>query len=121
MIGIFTNLPNVMTIMSDAWLMLIIFTLFDTTQLMGLAMLKAAGLQHYGAAITGTGYLLIGIPCSYYFCFVKEWGVRGLWVGPVLTAVYGSILSNIAISCINWPKVIDEIKERDQKENELRK
>ena len=110
-----------MTIMSDAWLMLIIFTLFDATQLMGMAMLKAAGKQHYGAAITGSGYILIGLPCSYFFCFVKDWGLRGLWVGPVLTAFYSSVLSNVAISLINWPKVLDEIKERDQKENEVRR
>ena len=72
MIRMYTSNPAVAPMLADAWPILIIFTLFDTTQAMGMSVIKATGKQGLGAVITGTAYFIIGIPCSYYFAFVKE-------------------------------------------------
>jgi len=75
MITMYTDLPAVKAMMIDAWPVLILFTLFDTTQAMGMSVIRASGKQFFGAIITATAYFVFGIPVSYWFAFEKEQGV----------------------------------------------
>ena len=75
MINMYTDLPAVEAMMIDAWPVLILFTLFDTTQAMGMSVIRASGKQAFGALITATAYFVFGIPVSYWFAFEKEQGV----------------------------------------------
>lgn len=43
MIRMYTDNPAVQVYLNDAWPILIIFTLFDTTQAMGMSVIKATG------------------------------------------------------------------------------
>ena len=72
MIRMYTSNEAVAPLLADAWPILILFTLFDTTQAMGMSVIRATGKQGLGAIITATAYFVIGIPFSYYFAFVKE-------------------------------------------------
>jgi Na+-driven multidrug efflux pump len=44
------------------------------------------GLGQTRVAMTGNllGYWVIGLPVSYYLCFIAGWGPVGLWWGLVL-------------------------------------
>ena len=121
MIRMYTSNASVASLLADAWPILIIFTLFDTTQAMGMSVIKATGQQGLGAIITGTAYFVIGIPSAYYFAFVKEQGIRGLWWGPTLATLFNTLAYNTIIFCINWQQLIQGIIERKEKENEVRK
>lgn len=121
MIKMYTDISAVSDMMVDAWPVLIIFTLFDTTQAMGMSIIRASGKQAFGAFITGTAYFVFGIPTSYYFAFVKDQGCRGLWWGPTLAVAYNTLWYNVIIYRMDWPKLITEIKERREKEEEIRK
>ena len=105
----YTSNQDVVPLLADAWPVLILFTLFDTSQALGISLIKATGKQGLGAIITGTAYFIFGIPCAYYFAFVKEEGIRGLWWGPVIATLYNTIWYNVIIFRIKWPKLIDEI------------
>jgi len=121
MIKMYTDIDAVEAMMIDAWPVLIIFTFFDTTQAMGMSVIRASGKQGFGAFITGTAYFVFGIPTSYYFAFVKEQGCRGLWWGPTLAVAYNTLWYNVIILRMDWPTLIAEIKERRAKEEEIRK
>ena len=105
----FTNNPAIVGLLDSAWPVLMLFTFFDTTQAMGMSIIKASGKQALGAVVTGTAYFLVGIPISYYFAFTQELGIRGLWWGPTLAVAYNTIWYNIIIARINWPELIGEI------------
>ena len=66
-------------------------------------------------------YFAIGIPFSYFFAFTRELDIRGLWWGPALATLYITIMYNLIICWINWPELIAEIIEREEKEKEVRK
>lgn len=65
----YTNNPAIACYLYEAWPILILFTLFDTTQAMGMSVIKATGKQAAGAVITGSAYFCLGVPISWYFAF----------------------------------------------------
>lgn len=101
----------------DAWPILCIFTLFDATQAMGLAVIRGTGRQGQGAILTVTAYLGLGIPLAYTFGISKDLGTMGLWVGPTAACAYLTMMYNILIACMDWPSLLLEIKERRDHEN----
>eukprot|EP00353_Schmidingerella_taraikaensis_P007189 CAMPEP_0185580444 /NCGR_PEP_ID=MMETSP0434-20130131/16533_1 /TAXON_ID=626734 ORGANISM="Favella taraikaensis, Strain Fe Narragansett Bay" /NCGR_SAMPLE_ID=MMETSP0434 /ASSEMBLY_ACC=CAM_ASM_000379 /LENGTH=138 /DNA_ID=CAMNT_0028198711 /DNA_START=1004 /DNA_END=1420 /DNA_ORIENTATION=+ len=118
-VRMYTNLPEVAALMVYAWPILIIFTLFDTTQAMGMSVIRASGKQGLGALITGSAYFIFGVPTSYLLAFVKDMGLRGLWVGPTVAVAYNTICYNLIIARIDWVSLIKDMKLREKKEKEL--
>ena len=120
-VKMYTDLPEVAGMIRVAWPILIIFTIFDTTQAMAMSVIKASGKQSSGAIITGIAYFILGVPASYYFAFEKDLNNRGLWVGPTVAVAFNTLAYNIIICFIDWHKLIKELKEREKQEDELRK
>lgn len=105
----FTNNPAIVELLDSAWPVLMVFTIFDTTQAMGMSIIKASGKQSLGAVVTGTAYFLVGIPISYYFAFAREMSIEGLWWGPTIATAYNTLWYNIIIARIDWPELIGDI------------
>ena len=120
-IRMYTNQPDIAALMIYAWPVLLVFTLFDTTQAMAMSVVRASGKQGLGAFVTGTAYFIFGIPASWYFAFVLDLGLRGLWIGPTIAVAYNTICYNIIIACIDWKELVRGIKQRELDEQELRK
>jgi multidrug resistance protein, MATE family len=61
-----------------------VFQVFDGLQAVAGGILR--GLGQTRVAMTGNllGYWVLGLPLSYYLCFVAGWGPVGLWWGLVL-------------------------------------
>jgi MATE family multidrug resistance protein len=61
-----------------------VFQVFDGLQAVAGGVLR--GLGQTRVAMTGNllGYWVIGLPVSYYLCFIAGWGPVGLWWGLVL-------------------------------------
>ncbi|HEX3236229.1 MAG TPA: MATE family efflux transporter [Gemmatimonadales bacterium] len=61
-----------------------VFQVFDGLQAVAGGILR--GLGQTRVAMTGNllGYWLVGLPVSYYLCFIAGWGPVGLWWGLVL-------------------------------------
>lgn len=116
-IGMFTTDLVMVEMIITAWPLLILFTLFDATSCVSGSFIGATGKQCTGALLTSTGYFLFGLPTAYYFAIHLEWGIRGIWIGPLVACVYLTLMYNILVMCINWPSLYNEINERREVEN----
>ena len=116
----YTSNPNIAHFLKDAWPILIIFTFFDTTQALGMSVIKATGKQALGAIFTALSYFLLGIPTSWYLAFREDMDNRGLWWGPAIACASNTILYNIIVFRINWKELISEVKQREEKEAIMR-
>jgi MATE family multidrug resistance protein len=76
-----------------------VFQVFDGLQAVAGGILR--GLGQTRVAMTGNllGYWTIGLPVSYYLCFVAGWGPVGLWWGLVLGLglVAGFLLTRVRL------------------------
>jgi len=76
-----------------------VFQVFDGLQAVAGGILR--GLGQTRVAMTGNllGYWAIGLPVSYYLCFVAGWGPVGLWWGLVLGLglVAGFLLTRVRL------------------------
>ena len=69
--------------------------------------LTASGLQKYGAVITLIAYFVFGIPISWYMSFKADWGIRGLWCGPMVAGSFNFFVYVLIFQRTDWVKLID--------------
>lgn len=74
------------------------FQLFDGAQAITTGILRGAGDTRTPMVANVIGHWFIGLPIAYHLCFVRAWGVSGLWVG--LSA--GLVLVSIALTLAWW-------------------
>jgi MATE family multidrug resistance protein len=58
-----------------------LFQLFDGTQVIVTGALRGAGRTRAPLVWNLIGHWMLGLPVGYWLCFVREWGVIGLWTG----------------------------------------
>ena len=87
---------------------------------MGLGFVRGSGKQMSAAILTVTAYVILGVPLAYYCGIYKEYGTLGLWIGPTAACAYLTIMYNILVMCLNWPKLFEEVRERRNNENAQR-
>lgn len=119
-IAIFTEQESIAKIMKVAWPMLLVYTFFDTLQIMGGTVMRSTLNQKEGTGLNFVGYFLFGIPISIYFAFKEDLGVKGIWVGPAFAVAFLTLTYNLFISKINWVSIVDTLEERTRIENEER-
>lgn len=64
-----------------------LFQLADAAQVMALGLLRGVQDTRVPMIIATISYWLVGIPCSYLFGFVLDWGGQGVWLGLVVGLV----------------------------------
>ena len=104
--------------MQLAWPILLVYTFFDTLQIMGGQVMRSTLNQAKGTLLNFVGYFLFGIPISIYCAFTAEMGVKGIWVGPAFAVAFLTLTYNVYISKMNWQALIDTIEDRTRIENE---
>ena len=119
-ISLFTSDEDVFAMIEAAWPILCLFTLFDTTQCMGISVLRGSGKQAKGAIFTFTAYWFFGIPLAYLCGIHLQWENMGLWIGPTVACAYLTICYSLLIACLDWEALFEEIRERKSRENEVR-
>ena len=110
--GSFTPQAAIKEQLKLAWPIFLVFTIFDTTQAVSGAVVRACGKQLIGAFVTAASYFACGIPVSYYQTFQKDHGIIGLWMGPTLSVLLMTCLYNLLICNINWQSLFDEADAR---------
>jgi len=113
---LFTNQEAVGEQMRLAWPLLMVFVVFDTTQGISSSVIRGTGQQRIGSYITSSAYWAFGIPISLLCVFVWEDGIRGLWFGPTFAVLYNTICYTFLIQRINWPDLVQKVKERRAKD-----
>jgi MATE family multidrug resistance protein len=77
----FSSDPVVLRVGAALLLIAVVFQLFDGLQTVATGALRGLGNTHTPAVWNLAGHWLLGLPVAYYLCFVRGWGVEGLWTG----------------------------------------
>jgi len=88
--------------MHKAWLIFMVFVLFDTTQAIGMSAIRASGKQSTGAIVTGIAYWAVGIPLTLLMCFYYDFGIRGIWCGPTSAVIFNTCAYQLLFSRMDW-------------------
>ena len=86
-----------------------LFTIFDDS---GASVIKGTGKQGVGLILNSLSTLLIAVPFSLYTTFKLDWGLNGIWFGPVCSEIFLATALNFVICQLDWPAITVEIKER---------
>ncbi len=77
----FTSDAAVITIGISLLLVAAYFQLFDGVQIVATGIMRGSGDTRTPMLVNLVGHWFVGLPVGYTLCFVKGWGVIGLWVG----------------------------------------
>ena len=94
---IFTDEPAVLATGATLLLICAFFQPFDSAQSVATGALRGLGETRVPMVANLAGHWIIGLPIAYWLCFVRDWGVVGIWsgltfgivlIGTCLTAVW---------------------------------
>ena len=92
--------------MRAAWPWLLVYTFFDTFQIMGSTVLRCTLNQRKGMFLNFCAYFICGIPISLYFAFKLDKGVSGIWLGPSFAVAFLTLTYNVIIKNVDMDKLI---------------
>lgn len=78
---LFTVDPAVIQIGESLLLVAALFQLFDGLQGVATGVLRGLGDTRTPMLWNLAGHWFVGLPVGYLLCFVRGWGVIGLWIG----------------------------------------
>lgn len=88
----FSTNEDVISIASSLLIVAAFFQLSDGTQVVGLGALRGVKDVKIPTLITLVAYWIIGLPMSYVFGFIFDWGVMGVWYGLSLGLLVAAVL-----------------------------
>jgi MATE family multidrug resistance protein len=92
---IFTNDIDVAAITSSLLILGALFQVSDSSQAIGVGLLRGIKEVKLPTLFVGIAYWVIGIPTGYYLAFKLNMGARGIWIGFVAGLTVSAILLNI--------------------------
>ncbi|MBM3803392.1 MAG: MATE family efflux transporter [Acidimicrobiia bacterium] len=102
---VFTFDTGVIAVGASLLLLAAVFQLFDGLQVVATGILRGTGDTRTPMVCNLIGHWLVGLPVSYVFCFVMDWGLFGLWIGLSLgLIVVGAVLLQI------WSRRVASLK-----------
>jgi MATE family multidrug resistance protein len=84
LLRLFTVDAGVIEIGVGLLLVAAVFQLFDGMQTVTTGALRGIGNTHVPMVVNLFGHWALGLPLAYYLCFIRGWGVQGLWAGLAL-------------------------------------
>ncbi|MEO9897021.1 MAG: MATE family efflux transporter, partial [Paracoccaceae bacterium] len=69
-----------------------LFQLVDGAQVIALGLLRGAQDTAVPMVLAGISYWVVGMPVSYYFGYVLEFGGAGIWMGLVVGLAVAGVL-----------------------------
>jgi multidrug resistance protein, MATE family len=106
LIGLFSTDENVLAVGASLLVLAAIFQLFDGIQGVITGTLRGIGDTRTPMMVNLIAHWLIGLPTSYWLCFVIGWGVYGLWIGLSL----GLIITGVILFWV-WTVKIRQYRE----------
>jgi MATE family multidrug resistance protein len=91
---IFTNDVKVTAMASTLLIFGALFQVSDTSQAIGVGLLRGIKEVKLPTAFVGIAYWLIGIPTGYYLAFKINMGASGIWIGFVAGLTVSALLLN---------------------------
>lgn len=97
-LGIFTGDEALLKVGAAGLLITAINQPFDGVQTVATGALRGVGDTRTPMLMNLAGHWAIGLPVAYWLCFVRGWGIEGLWTGLAL----GLILIGAALVGVWW-------------------
>ncbi|HSK11808.1 MAG TPA: MATE family efflux transporter [Phnomibacter sp.] len=91
---IFTKEPAVITMAASLLFLAAIFQISDSTQAIGVGLLRGIRDVKVPTLLVAIAYWGIGIPGGYWLAFNQGMGAAGIWLGLVLGLTASSVLCN---------------------------
>ncbi|KAF1817431.1 MATE efflux family protein subfamily [Eremomyces bilateralis CBS 781.70] len=110
---LFTNDPDVTSLVSHVLPVCAAFQLFDAVATMCSGLLRGLGRQDVGGYVNLVAYYVIAIPISFGLGFGFSLGLPGLWIGPAIALAVVAIVEGIFLYCSNWQRSVDDAKRRN--------
>lgn len=79
--------------------------------------LHGLGRQEIGDYVGLLAFYVIGLPVSFGTGFGLDWGLSGLWAGPVIGLTIVSIFEAVFIYCTSWQRVCEDATKRNLQES----
>jgi MATE family multidrug resistance protein len=92
LIGWFSTDERVLSVGTSLLLLAAIFQLFDGIQGVITGTLRGIGDTRTPMLVNLIAHWVLGLPTSYWLCFVVGWGVYGLWVGLSLGLIVTGVI-----------------------------
>lgn len=101
---LFTKDPEVVAVYKSLMYIVLPYHVLDTFQSVVMGILRGCGLQRLGAIIITTAFCVVGVPLSFLLFFHFDIGVKALWIGPFLGALFVGFPSYIylLLRYIDW-------------------
>ena len=78
--------------------------------------LRGLGRQAIGSYVGLVAFYVVGLPISFGTGIGLEWGLPGLWTGPVTGLAVVSVVEAVFIYCTSWQRACEEATQRDLQE-----
>jgi MATE family multidrug resistance protein len=113
--SLLTDDPLVSAAVSKAMPICAAAQLFDSLAANCNGILRGLGKQKIGGYIGILAFYVIALPISFCTTFGLEWGVSGLWAGPVAGLGVASLSEGWFICLTGWEKAVEDAKERNSR------
>lgn len=78
--------------------------------------LRGLGRQEIGGYVGLVAFYIVGLPISFGTGFGLQWGLSGLWAGPVVGLAIVTIFEAVFIYRVNWQRACEEASQRNLQE-----
>ena len=85
-----------------------IFQVADGIQCGAMGALRGLGKQHISAIISSFGFSFVGLLHGYFFCFMLNYGLLGIWIGFSIGIITAALLSCVVIKFTDWNSTVIE-------------
>lgn len=113
---LFTQDAEVVAVAANALPACALLQIFDALASNLNGILRGLGRQEIGGYVGLVAFYIIGLPISFWTGFGLEWGLSGLWAGPVTGLAIVTIVEAMFIYRTNWTLAFEDAKERDLRE-----
>lgn len=93
--------------------------LMDSLVTVSIGIIKGIGKQALATLAYFICFYLIGVPASYYFCFVRAYGLLGLWIGLASGLSILLLSLTMIINKADWLLIAAQAKQNFLKETTL--
>ena len=117
---IYSSDKEIIRVVARLTLVASLFQVFDGIQAGAVGAMRGLGKQSVAALITGLGFSATGVSCSYFFCFVADYKLMGLWFGLFCGILSTAIISVIVLLWTDFENVLGGSTESSNSERNHR-
>ena len=85
----------------------------------GQGIINGMGRQHKASYVTFVSFWGVGIPSVALFVFYFDFGIIGLWLGPLLASLINCFAYYRTIHTTQWSDVIVEAETRRRRDSKM--